>query len=329
MKSNLLISLIALFVVFSPAILSQQNPEAVWSILSIDETDRTAGILSSFLPLESNDDIRIHPTTNTTQSEMSVAVSPLDNHIILVSANATNFPVTTIYGTGVYWSTDGGITWQGFDQPPTGNNKGDPAAAIDLNGYFYVGGIAPNSGQGIMRSTNGGNNWVYFQVSNPASPFGLLDKNHLTVDNNPNSPHAGNLYAAWSDFGQSIWPPIEFARSTDRGEHWINEQNISANEFSQGVNLQTGPNGEVYATWAIPQTTTPFTEKALGFNKSTNGGQNWGIPTRAIENIHGIRAPNNGPYFQPYNIRANSFPSMAVSQITGHIYIRPYSLLSV
>jgi len=47
----------------------------------------------------------------------------------------------------------------------------------------------------------------------------------------------------------------------------------------------------------------------------------WGTPNRAVENIRGIRTANSPPYFQPYDIRANSYPSMAVSQITGHIYI--------
>ena len=45
---------------------------------------------------------RPHPTTNTTQSEMSIDVHPTDENIVFGSANASNWPVTTIYGTGVY-----------------------------------------------------------------------------------------------------------------------------------------------------------------------------------------------------------------------------------
>ena len=85
--------------------------------------------------------------------------------------------------------------------------------------------------------------------------------------------------------------------------------------------MQTAPNSDVYATWATPRTSFPYAEREIGFNKSTDGGENWGTPTFAIDNIYGINTSNSGPYFQPYNIRANSFPSMAVSQVTGYIYI--------
>lgn len=44
-------------------------------------------------------DVRIHTTTNSSQSEMSIAVSPINNQILLASANASDYPVTTIYGT--------------------------------------------------------------------------------------------------------------------------------------------------------------------------------------------------------------------------------------
>ncbi|MEK9139059.1 MAG: hypothetical protein AAB393_18220, partial [Bacteroidota bacterium] len=96
--------------------------------------------------------VPIHPTTNSTQSEMSIAVHPLDANALLVSANASNWVpergATVFYGTGWYKSIDGGSNWSGYDQPPTGDNSGDPAAAIGRNGFFYIGGIAPNYGQG-------------------------------------------------------------------------------------------------------------------------------------------------------------------------------------
>jgi hypothetical protein len=239
---------------------SQQTTDRIWSIVSLLKVDSsfTGNVAPrTFSPAENplsaptnNPDVRVRPTTNTTQSEMSIAVSPLSNNTVLASANATDYPVTAVYGTGAYWSTNGGSTWQGFDQPPSGNsNRGDPAAAIDRNGHFYVGSIAPNSGQGVMRSTNGGVTWSYYQVSNPNGA--LLDKNHLTVDNNTSSSYQGNLYSAWTDFGQSAYP-IEFARSTDHGVTWVNTQNISSNSWGQGVNLQTGPTGILYATWANP-----------------------------------------------------------------------------
>lgn len=156
---------------------SQQNPqeipiEAVWSIVTLEEMQSSPArpVNPQFSPLGSNDDFRIFPTTNSTQSEMSVAVSPIDNNVVLVSANASSYPPPfTFYGTGVYWSTNGGNNWEGEDIPPTGYNNGDPAAAIDLNGYFYVGSVALNNGQGIMRSTDGGNSGAIFRYLLPPS----------------------------------------------------------------------------------------------------------------------------------------------------------------
>ncbi len=319
---------VSLFGLQPTAAQSKKYPDRAWSMITKLYGNaaevapaRVVPISVSDLPPQNAPDVRVLPTTNTTQSEMSIAVSPLNNNILLASGNATDFPVTDVYGTSAYWSTDAGLTWAGFDNPPSGNsNQGDPAAGIDRNGYFFVGSIAPNDGQGVMRSTDGGTTWNYFQVSNPNGS--LLDKNHMTVDISASSPYVNNLYAAWTDFGQPDPNPIEFARSTNNGATWTNEQNISGTvmttaEFGQGVNLATGPNGEVYAVWAINQGTSPFTEGSIGFNVSTDGGVTWGAGSRAITSIRGIRTSS----FGTYGIRANSFPSMAVSQITGHMYI--------
>lgn len=181
-------------------------------------------------------DKRIYPSTNTTQSEMSIAINPLNNQIILASANVSSYPEIIIYGTGVYWSTNGGSTWNGSDQPPIGSNRGDPAAVIDRDGYFYVGSIAPNYGQGILKSTDNGLNWNYIQVADPSIPNNInyiLDKNHLTVDNNASGAYSGYLYSAWSDFSQSD-RAITITRSTDQGETWDNEQIISSGFAGSG-----------------------------------------------------------------------------------------------
>jgi len=76
-------------------------------------------------------DVAVKPASNVTQSENSVAVHPTDPNIVFTSSNATPFPVTQVWGTGVYWSTDGGATFTGNDQGPGGvGNRGDPAAVM-------------------------------------------------------------------------------------------------------------------------------------------------------------------------------------------------------
>ncbi|MFC2103057.1 hypothetical protein ACFLSS_01380 [Bacteroidota bacterium] len=124
------------------------------------------------------------PGTNTTQSELSVDVHPLDVNTIFASANATNWPVSTLWGTGVYWSFDGAQSWVGFDDPPFVGNSGDPASVIGTNGYFYEGYITSFGGMGVSTSTDNGTTWSSYITDNS----GGLDKNHLMVDKVVGSP---------------------------------------------------------------------------------------------------------------------------------------------
>jgi hypothetical protein len=266
------------------------------------------------------------PSPTATQSELSIDIHPLNANIIFASANATPWPVSGIYGTGVYWTLDGGATnWSGFNNPPFGGNSGDPASAIGSNGYFYEGFIHSNGGQGAARSTNNGATWTAYLISTVSSSSDLLDKNHLWIDKKVGSPYANRVYSAWTRF-QSGHPnnnKVEVSYSSNNGETWSTPANVSAGVNSgshdQGVNIQTGPNGEVYVTWAIYDQwgAGVYGEDAIGFNVSTDGGATWGVARRiyAAANF-GIRGN-----LKSTAIRVSSFPSMGVNRTTGHIYI--------
>lgn len=269
------------------------------------------------------------PTTNSTQSEMSIDLHPTNPEIIFGSANATNNPVTTVYGTGVYYSTNGGVNWAGADNPPFGSNSGDPAAVIGPEGNMYVGFIDGGSnlyGQGVAVSTNNGTSWSRYVVSpKPASSSDMLDKNHMYVDKKSTSPYKGRIYAAWTDFISSSANDYKlgFRYSTNGGQTWSTQKNISAaltgSYLAQGVNINTGPNGEVYAVWAVYEDGTVSTgEDAIGFNMSTDGGETWGTPKKIYTKTNfGIR----GNLTSKAGIRVSSFPSMAVNRNSGEIYV--------
>jgi hypothetical protein len=268
---------------------------------------------------------RPHPTTNTTQSEMSVDVHPFNPLIVFGSANATNWPVTTIYGTGVYWTFDGGNNWTGYDDPLPifPRNSGDPASVIGNNGYMYEGYISSSGGNGISVSSNGGANWSTFTVA--PNPGSLADKNHLMVDKQVGSPYEHRLYATWTDFGGTNSYRVVVRYSTDFGQTWSSPStNISSalgGYLHQGVNIQTGPNGEVYAAFAVYIDNSVSTgEDGIGFTKSTDGGVTWSAPTYAYQATNfGIR----GTFSHKASIRVSSFPSMAVDRSGGpnHGYI--------
>ncbi|MBK9097715.1 MAG: exo-alpha-sialidase [bacterium] len=307
--------------------------DAIWSIVHIDPNAPPKVQNPDWQPAEPviryfdlGDGVTVFPnfrpkpTTNTTQSELSVDVHPTNNNIIFASANASNWPVSLIYGTGVYWSTDGSNSWAGADDPGTltgfGRNSGDPVSVIGLDGRWYENYISNSSGQGVSVSTNNGVSWSTYTVA--PNPGSLADKNHFMVDKHPTSPYLHRAYCVWTDFGGANNYDAVVRYSTNFGQTWstsINLSNSLSSYLNQGANVQTGPNGEVYVTWAVYIDGTVTTgEDGIGFAKSTDGGLTWSTPIYAYQATNfGIRTnslPGKG-------MRANSFPSMAVDRSGG------------
>jgi hypothetical protein len=254
---------------------------------------------------------------NTTQSEMSIDVHPTNSNIVFGSANATNWPVSTLYGTGVYWSLDGGANWTGYDNPPFGGNSGDPASVIGSDGRFYENYINNSYGLSVSVSTNNGTNWSTYSVT--PNPGSVADKNHFMVDKTPTSPYVNRSYCVWTEFGGSLDGEVALRYSTDFGATWSAKVNISgtltplASAFGQGANVQTGPNGEVYVTYVIYDANWTDGEDAIGFSKSTDGGTTW-THLRAYNQVNfGVR----GNLSSKNGIRVSSFPSMSVDRSGG------------
>lgn len=247
-------------------------------------------------------------TINSTQSENSVFINPNDPDNVLNSNNSTQNPVGNLYGANDLYSFDASQTWLGKVQGAGGSNSGDPAVAMGWNGRWYINYISNPGGQGVAYSDNQGETWTPVIIS--PNPGQLADKNHFWIDNSLTSPHEGNLYNAWTDFGGPNDMQIVISRSTNDGLTWSTRQSISnainAGSHNQGVHIQTGPNGEVYAAWAVYDG-WPTDESAIGFAKSLDGGATWQPATRVITNIRGIRTTTTSK-----NMRVNSFPVMAV-----------------
>ncbi|TSA23478.1 MAG: T9SS C-terminal target domain-containing protein [Bacteroidetes bacterium] len=256
-------------------------------------------------------------TESSHQSENSIAVNPNDADSLLNSNNSGNWPNTTAFsGADCLDSYDGGLTWGGSIHGPVGVNMGDPAACINMNGRYFVGYIYAY-GQRVAYSDDNGTTWTASNVAN-GSASNILDKNHLWVDNSPTSPYNGYLYNGWMENSS-----IRVSRSITNGTTWepriTISQGTNAGSHNQGINFKTGPDGEVYATWAVYDG-WPADEKAIGFARSLDGGISWEPGFRAFNNIRGIR--NSGV---TQNQRVNSFPSMACdisnSSYRGTIYI--------
>jgi hypothetical protein len=309
----------------------QRHPVKAWSLIGQIEAAQQGKIPQSIEPppsypsvteIPDSPDVPLTDADDVHLSENSIFVSPLNDQLLFCSNNSTDWPVTQIFGTQVGWSTDGGLTWTSQDEGPGGvSNFGDPAAVIDRDERFIVGYIDADKGQGVSYSSNMGVSWTHVTIASLPDPphfLDLLDKNHLMVDNVETSPYEGRLYSAWTEFvfdGPND-TDIVFSYSADGGDNWSTLQNlsenISAGSHSQGVNIQTGPNGEVYVAWTIYDS-WPSDETAMGFNSSMDGGVTWSGEARFLTNMLGIRVTTlpNEP------TRANSYPVMAVDVSGG------------
>ena len=269
---------------------------------------------------EDSPDVPVAPS-NTTQSETSIFVNPHDNTRVLNSNNSSANPMTTFYGANALLSEDAGLTWGGTVLGPAGSNSGDPVALIGNNGWYYVNYINNSYGQSVDYSQDGGNTWTRVNIASASG--GILDKNHMWIDNSPASPYDGHLYNAWTDFGAIYDSEIALSHSTDGGLTWSAVRNISAavnaGSHNQGVNISSGPNGEVYVIWAIYDG-WPTDETAIGMARSFDGGATFEPAERIITNIRGIRSSGVSK-----NMRVNSFPvctaDISGGDYNGNVYI--------
>jgi hypothetical protein len=252
----------------------------------------------------------------STQSENSVFVNPLDETNLLNSNNSTNSNVDTAYGANALYSFTSGEIWEGDIEGAGTDNGGDPAATIGLNGRWYVNFINNSGGMGVSYSDDQGSTWTVKQAA--PNPGIITDKNHMWIDNSSSSPYEGNLYVAWTNAGGLYDAEIGFSYSTDNGNTWTVNSDISsdvnAGSHNQGVNLSTGPNGEIYAVWAIYDSwpSGGSDESAIGMATSLDGGVSWEPAQRIITNIRGIRASGTSK-----NMRVNSFPVATVDNSNG------------
>jgi hypothetical protein len=297
---------------------------------------RTAGPANpgGILPIIGNQgmfsgpDIQLYPSANH-QSEVSIAVNWCNTNNLLAGCNAVG---GFGYSQGYFYSEDRGVTWMGSEQlPGIPYYTSDPAIAFDTynignpngyaNGYFnFLSLEGFFYGLSVQKTTDGGETWLpAVEIPNAGDP----DKNHMTIDATM-GVYGDNIYVGYTDFADFPESPIRLSRSTDRGATFSTPVNISLGTtslFSQGVNLAVGPQGHVYAVWAIYDDWSDpdpivWDEEAIGFARSTNGGATWESPRRILE-IQGIRGLwfHKNPTSSP--IRVNSFPVLAVDRSGG------------
>jgi Secretion system C-terminal sorting domain len=289
--------------------LTKLNP-----VVPVEKADfKGSQLFSPLLAITNSPDVVIVGTAGFTQSENSVAINPANVAKALNSNNSTSG--SSVLGTSGFMTNTQGASWTGSTNGTGGSNSGDPAADISNTNRYYVGFISSTLGQGVATSTNEGATWQAFTVATAASGQ-ILDKNHLWVDKSVTSPFVNNVYAAWTDFGGANNQRIVFTRSTNGGVAWSGGINVSGavggSSLHQGVNINSGPNGEVYVSWIVYNNTSSLTENSVNFVRSLDGGVTFSAPQIIANNIRGIRATGVGK-----SMRVNSFPCITADNSFG------------
>ena len=285
------------------------------TLVTTGNGSNAATLSGNSIPAVDGTDIRIFPSTNP-QSEVNISIDPINSKNILVSAQ-------TIWGNsiqGYYYSNDGGQTWSGSDHlPNSAYGRGDPCTAFDAQGNGYIVSMSPDAnkppppadGYYMLKTTDHGATWQ--PEVRGYGPVNNFDKEMIASDNSQESPFKNNFYCAWTEFTAPTDGYVKFNSLPAGSSSFSQAITLRGNNgLGQGVNVQTGPNGEVYVCWADYPGSLPAT--GIGFVKSLDGGQTFS-PASIAFSYSGIREVNG--YDSRFNSRVNDFPSMAVDKSNG------------
>ena len=215
------------------------------------------------------DNIQINSDSNPPlpQNETQVAHNEFDPDNAVAGAN------DYISGSSqLYTTTDGGQTWTTQDRSAavletgdTCGGGGDPALTYSRRDHaFYFAQLCffnasfPSEIE-VIRSTDGGQTWTgsltgAYPITNFSPRLGdfnpalFYDKEQITVDNNPSSPHYGRIYVTYIKFhilpdGFSDYCPAQVAYTDNIDPNHDGDLSDSRWHHTQVVPDDPGDNG--------------------------------------------------------------------------------------
>ena len=138
------------------------------------------------------------------RSESVIAINPMNESNMVGASKKFTDPAKYHFKLGPIYTFDGGSTWHESTLPLEVGWDGmtDPTVAFDTFGHAFLVGEPlrfersdlEGLGMAVYRSSDGGVTWEQpFRLTTNTSD----DKQWVLCDNNPGSPHRGNVYVTW------------------------------------------------------------------------------------------------------------------------------------
>lgn len=288
------------------------------------------------------------------QAEVSLAVDPTGQHIVVGYNDTRGFFISPLSVSGIAYSDDGGATFTDAGQLPAQGNTalngsigttkypevfGDPDIKYVPGGtglqFIYASimvkglGTAPtftSTAQTlcILTSTNGGHSWQgpyeITPATNPNSTGDAADKEFIDVD-----PDTGRVIVSWSNFTSSNPGGVEISTTfsdnimSGNPPSWStrNVLNAGASTFDTGSIPRFAGNlsNEVYVAWSRSSSTTGTSYSGSPYTRTAFArSTDNGVTWNTAVNLSSDTFPID---YIPGNDRVHSFPGLAVDTSSG------------
>ncbi len=222
------------------------------------------------------------------------------------------------FSLAVYTTFDGGQTW--IEPPllllPGWAGTSDPAIAWDNQGNAYLvalpfgpGSDTPLLGIAVYKSSNGGLTWSTPSQIHSSEVQPGDDKQWVSGDTNPSSPHYGNVYTAWDILGPNA-SEQGFARTTDHGVSWKGIGNQPAGASIPGIDDSFSPEISVASDGTI--FIVYMGGDKVKYVKSNDGGNSFSIPAvvaSGITTLDALPIVDGFPHFPNATFRVETIPT--------------------
>ena len=178
---------------------------------------------------------------------------------------------------GMYYSSDGGVTWGQTNLPLASGDAfhSDPTVDWSSDGTAWSTTMGINSAQTVLkvqsyRSTNGGATWTFDGTISGSQTN--TDKQMQWIDHSASSAYKDQNYVIWHNGN-----PAFMNRRTSSG--WGTPIQVSSTETTGtaiGADVKTNSSGDVFGFY--PDTGS----RGIYVVKSTNGGASYTAPVRIV-----------------------------------------------